>query len=66
VNNISASEYEIIAQKREQLTSGREHRFDYSFFNVNLLDKTAISLGIYMKETTSQYLGKLEDAFELM
>ena len=66
MNNISSSEYEIIVQKRVELTSGRKHRFDYSFFNVNLLDKTAISLGIYMKETTSQYLGKLEDAFELM
>jgi hypothetical protein len=66
VNNISSAEYEIIVQKREELTSGRNHRFDYSFFNVNLLDKTAISLGIYMKETTSQYLGKLEEAFLLM
>jgi hypothetical protein len=66
MNNISSSEYEIIVQKRENLTSGRKHHFDYSFFNVNLLDKTATSLGIYMKETTSQYLGKLEDAFELM
>ena len=66
VNNISSSEYQIIVQKREDLTSGRNHHFDYSFFNVNLLDKTAISLGIYMKETTSQYLGKLEEAFLLM
>lgn len=63
INNISSSEYTIIVQKREELTSGRTHHFDYSFFNVNLLDKTAISLGIYMKETTSQYLGKLEEAF---
>lgn len=66
MNNISSSEYEIIVQKREELTSGRNHGFDYSFFNVNLLDKTAISLGIYMKETTSQYLSKLEEAFLLM
>ncbi|NJC25330.1 hypothetical protein [Neolewinella antarctica] len=61
-NNISASEYELIGRKREALTTGREHGFDYEFFDVNLLDKTAIGLGIYLKETSSQYLSKLERA----
>jgi len=63
-HNISSAEYEIIVQKRSTLTNGREHQFDYSFFDINLLDKTVISLGVYMKETTSQYLGKLVTAFE--
>ena len=62
VDNISVSEYELIARNREELSSGREHRFDYEFFDVNLLDKTAINLGIYLKETSNQYLGKLQKA----
>ncbi len=64
-NNLSNAEYEIIVQKRKVLTSGVQHHFDFTFFDVNLVDKTAISLGIYMKETTSQYLGNLIKAFEL-
>ncbi len=62
-DHISKAEFEMIVQKGNQLTSGRQHQFDYSFFSVNLLDKTAISLGIYMKETTAQYLSKLRYAF---
>ncbi len=62
--NLSVAEYEILVQKRTQLTSGVIHQFDYSFFDVNLIDKTAISLGIYMKETSSQYLTKLLHVFE--
>ncbi len=65
VNNISSSEFEIISQKSATLTNGRTHQFDYSFFNINLLDKTVLSLGIYMEETTAQYLSKLMTAFEL-
>ena len=57
IDNISSSEHEIIIQKRSMLTSGRDDQFDYSIFNINLLDKTVISLGIYMKETSSQYFG---------
>ena len=64
-NNISAAECEMIIQKRVTLSSGQDHQFDYSIFDINLLDKTAISLGVYMKETTSQYLGKLMMAFEI-
>ena len=63
-HNISSAEYEIIVQKRSTLTSGQDHQFDFSIFDINLLDKTVISLGGYMKETTSQYLGKLLIAFE--
>ncbi len=62
-NNISNSEFELLARKREQLTSGLEHRFDYSVLDTNLLDKTAFSLGIYLKETSAQYLNKLGKAF---
>lgn len=62
VNNISRSEYELLVRKREAMSSGREHQFDYPVFDVNLLDKTAISLGIYLKETSTQYLDKLGKA----
>jgi hypothetical protein len=58
-NNISRAELELLTRKREQLTSGVEHNFDYRFFDANLFDKTAISMGFYMKETSSQYLSKL-------
>ncbi|MBC6994077.1 hypothetical protein QWY85_15395 [Neolewinella lacunae] len=62
VNNISQAEYELIIRQREQLSSGREHNMDYDFFSINVLDKTAISLGIYLKETSTQYLNKLDKA----
>lgn len=65
INNISSAEYELIVQKRKALTSGQNHQFDYSFFDVNLLDKTVGALGIFMKETTSQYLNKLLKAVEM-
>lgn len=64
-NNISQSEFEMIVRSREELTSGREHHFDYDFFDVNLLDKTALSLGVFVKETSNQYLSKLGKAFNL-
>ncbi|MFD2563020.1 hypothetical protein [Aquimarina rubra] len=63
INNISRSECEILIQKRTSLTSGQLHHFDYSFFKMNLLDKTAIAMGLYLKETTSQYLSKLSKVF---
>lgn len=63
-NNISSSEFELLSRKREQLTSGLDDHFDYSVFDTNLLDKTAFSLGIYMKETSAQYLNKLGKAFK--
>lgn len=65
VNNISIAEYELIVQKQKTLTSGQNHHFDYAFFKINLLDKTANTLGIYMKETSVQYLEKLSKAFEM-
>jgi len=65
VNNISSAEFELITLKRSTLTDGRDHQFGYSFFDINILDKTVISLGIYMKETSSQYLGKLMKIFEI-
>jgi hypothetical protein len=64
INNISSSEYELIVRKREALTSGLDHHFDYTIFDVNLLDKTAFSLGIYLKETSAQYLKKIGKALD--
>ncbi len=64
-NNISTSEVALLKSNRTSLTSGRDAQFDYSFFKINMIDKTAISLGVYLKETTSQYLGKLMTAFEI-
>lgn len=61
-NNISDAELQLLIRKREEAASGRQHGFDYAFFDVNLLDKTAISLGIYLKETSAQYLKKLGEA----
>ncbi|TXF87619.1 hypothetical protein FUA23_18130 [Neolewinella aurantiaca] len=63
-NNISSSEFELLVRKREQLTTGLDHQFDYRIFDTNLLDKTALSLGIYMKETSAQYLARLGKAFQ--
>jgi len=65
MNNILRAEFEIITQKRTTITSGHNHQFDFSFFNINLLDKTVISLGFYMKETSAQYLGTLLKVFEI-
>ena len=64
-NNISEAESVMLIQKRIGLTDGRNHQFDFSFFGLNFLDKTVISFGVHMKETSSQYLGKLMTAFEI-
>ncbi|TCI94874.1 hypothetical protein [Tenacibaculum sp. M341] len=63
IDNISRAEYEVITQKTSKLISGQNHKFDYTFFNINIFDKTAITLGVYMKKTTSQYLDKLKEVF---
>jgi hypothetical protein len=63
-NNLSAAELALIAKNRSHLCSGREHGFDYTFFNINLLDKAAMTFGFLMKETSSQYLQKLLFALE--
>ncbi len=63
-NNLSASELAILESNRERLTSGMEHQFDFAFFDINLLDKAAITLGFFVKETSSQYLRRLKNAFE--
>ncbi|MBI5914937.1 MAG: hypothetical protein HY842_06135 [Bacteroidetes bacterium] len=64
VNNLSTSELSLLVSNRERLTDGSEHQFNYTFFDINLLDKAAISLGVYLKETTAQYLQKLMHTFE--
>lgn len=58
-NNISASETALLSRQRTELTNGSKHQFDYPFFQINFIDKTAMSLGFFLKETTSQYLQKL-------
>ena len=58
-DNISASEYELLVRRRTELTSGREHDFDYEFFDANLIDRAAVALGVYLRETMAQYLSKL-------
>jgi len=63
INNISSAECEIIIQDRMTLTSGQDHKFSYAIFEINVLDKTAISLGIYMQQTSAQYFGKLMKVF---
>jgi len=63
-NNISNAELQLLERQREDLTNGREQGFDYAFFDVNLLDKTALSLGIYLKETSAQYMKKLGEAMK--
>ena len=63
-NNISTSEVALISRKRMSLTNGSQHQFDYSFFQINVLDKAAISLGFFMKETFNQYLQKLGMALD--
>ncbi len=63
-NNISNSEYEMLVLRRTRRTSGLSHHFDYAIFDINLLDKAFLSLGIYQRETSAQYLGKLLRAFD--
>ena len=63
-NNISGSELALLRQERRQLTEGQEHRFNYGFFALNLLDKLSLQLSILPKETSSQYLDKLSLALE--
>ena len=63
-NNISSSEVAIITAEREELSSGKQHQFNFSIFEINLLDKTVISFGGYMKETSAKYLKELSKAFE--
>ncbi len=64
-NNLSRSELALLVRNREALTGGLEHQFNYPFFKVNLLDKAAMALGFYQKETTAQYLQKLGTALTL-
>ncbi len=63
INNLSASEHLLLRQNREQLTNGSQHQFNYTFFDMNALDKLAIKFGVYLKETTAQYFQKLSAAF---
>ena len=58
-NNLASSEHFVLLNNRKQLTDGAEHQFNYHFFSMNLLDKVAIKYGVYLKETTEQYLQKL-------
>lgn len=62
-NNISTSELRLLVANREDLTSGRTHKFQYEIFDINIIDKTVLQLGGYQKETSKQYLTKLKEAF---
>lgn len=62
INNLSAAEFHLLQQNRAELTSGKIHQFDYSFFDLNAIDKLALRLGIYLKETTAQYFNGLSVA----
>lgn len=63
-DNLSAAEHAILQQQREQLTEGLSHAFNYEFFKLNLLDKTALSFGKITQQTSSQYIQKLSLALE--
>lgn len=65
VNNLSAAEFYLLQQNRAELTSGKLHQFDYSFFDLNMIDKLALRLGIYLKETTAQYFNQLSVAMDV-
>lgn len=65
VNNLSAAEFYHLQQTRAELTSGKLHQFDYSFFDLNMVDKLALRLGIYLKETTAQYFNQLSVAMDV-
>lgn len=58
-NNLASSEHLVLINHRKQLTDGAEHQFNYHFFSMNFIDKMAIKYGVYLKETTEQYLQKL-------
>lgn len=63
-NNISKAEWELLTKQREEITSGRKHRFNYTFFRLNLIDKAGSLLGFLQKDTTEQYLQKLSLALD--
>ena len=65
INNLSAAEFHLLQQNRAELTSGKIHQFDYTFFDLNALDKLALRLGIYLKETTAQYFNQLSVAMDV-
>jgi hypothetical protein len=62
-NNISSAEQALIAKNREYLSSGVEHHFDYTLFNLSLLDEAALTFRLFTKQTFSQYIQRLESAF---
>ena len=63
--NISQSEFDLLVRNRKELTAGRQHQFDYTFFDVNLIDRTALTLGLFVPETSGQYLRGLGEIFKL-
>jgi hypothetical protein len=64
INNLSEAELALMRLNREDLTSGTKHAFNYNFFAMNIIDKVAIRLGIYLKETTNQYAKHLSRVFD--
>jgi hypothetical protein len=64
-HNLSSAEWAVLKQQRKLMTDGSTHQFNYTFFRMNLVDKLAIRFGVFLKETTSQYLQQLTGAFEM-
>jgi hypothetical protein len=64
-HNLSSAEWAVLKQQRTQITNGSTHQFNYTFFRMNLVDKLAIRFGVYLKETTAQYLQQLTGAFDM-
>lgn len=64
-NNISAAEVALLSRQNKELTDGRTHNFNYTFFALNLLDKTSLRLGKVPQQTTTQYLQRLSLALEV-
>jgi hypothetical protein len=64
LDNLSASEYAMLRQTRADSTSGLSLSFNYAFFEINLIDKLAITFDIYMKKTTGAYLQNLLRAMD--
>lgn len=61
-NNLALSELALLEKERQQLTSGQQHKFNYRFFALNILDQTSLKMGLLTRQTTAQYLDKLSVA----
>lgn len=63
-NNLSSAEFEVLKLVRTEMTTGFSSKFNYQFFDINLIDKIALQFDIYLKKTTGQYLQELLRAMD--